>query len=67
MSRKAIRDSRYRIIGYIETAPDGKQKATNAQYRIVGYFDPARNETKDCQYRIVGRGNVLASLFVRCS
>jgi len=62
LGRIAIRDGQYRIIGYIETAPDGKQKALNSHYRIVGYFDPVRNETKDATYRIVGRGNVMAAL-----
>ncbi len=66
MGRQAIRDGRYRITGYIDTARDGKQQALNAQYRIVGYVDPARNETKDGQYRIVGRGNVLAALIAGC-
>lgn len=66
MGRQPIRDGRYRIIGYIDTAPDGKQKALNAQYRIVGYFDPVRNETKDARYNIIARGNVLAALVVGC-
>lgn len=31
--------------------------------RLVGWFDPARNETRDANGRLVGRGDQLASLF----
>lgn len=62
MSIETIKDTYYRIVGYIETRADGTQVAKDARYRIVGYFDPRRNETKDAHYRLVGRGNFLSSL-----
>ena len=65
MTTQTLKDSSYRIIGYIETRSDGAQIGKNAQYHIVGYYDPKGDNTKDSQYRIVGHGNLLASL-VRC-
>jgi hypothetical protein len=57
-----LRDSSQRIIGYIETKPDGSQIGRDAFQRIKGYYDPNANATKDASLRIVGYGNLLASL-----
>jgi hypothetical protein len=65
MSREILKDARYRVIGYIDTTPDGRQTAKDSRYRIVGYYEPAVNITKDARFRIVGHGNLLASL-IRC-
>jgi hypothetical protein len=62
MSRVPIKDGQFRIVGYVDTEANGKQRALNARYRIVGHYDPATNETKDATYRIVARGNALAAL-----
>ncbi len=62
MSTQTLKDDRYRVIGYIETKPDGSQVGKDARYRIRGYYDPKTNKTKDARYRIVGTGNLLASL-----
>lgn len=62
MSRTAIRDRNYRTLGYIETMPDGRQKALNANYRTLGYYDPDRDVTMDANYRTIARGNVLSAL-----
>jgi hypothetical protein len=62
MNRQTLKDSHYRVIGYIDTAPDGKQTGLDAHYRTVGYYDPRANSTKDAHYRVVGYGNLLASL-----
>ena len=62
MNRTALKDSHYRVIGYIDTAPDGKQTARDARYHVVGHYDPARDVTKDAQYRVIGHGNLLATL-----
>lgn len=62
MSRQVLKDSRFRIIGYIDTAIDGKQTGRNARFQIVGYFDPRMDVTKDHRFHIVGHGNLLASL-----
>jgi hypothetical protein len=62
MSTQTLQDSSYRTIGYIETEYDGRQVGKDASYRIVGYYYPQSNETKDDCYRMVGHGNLLASL-----
>ena len=62
MSTQILKDSRFRIVGYIETRSDGKQVATDSRYRIVGYYDPKTNKTTDAHVRIVGDGNFLSSL-----
>jgi hypothetical protein len=62
MSRQTLKDAQFRIIGYIDTADDGRQTARDAQFRIVGYYEPNTNQTKDAQFRVVAHGNLLASL-----
>jgi hypothetical protein len=47
MSRKAIKDRNFRVLGYIETMPDGRQKALNANFRTLGYYNPRRDATTD--------------------
>lgn len=62
MRRKTLRDARYRTLGYIDTAADGRQTARDAQLRIVGYYDPRSDLTRDARLRSIGSGNLLASL-----
>ena len=62
MSMQTLKDSHYKIIGYIETKTDGSQVGKDANYKIKRYYDPKSNETKDAHYKIVGEGNLLASL-----
>jgi hypothetical protein len=64
MSTQTLKDSHYRITGYIETKSDGIQVGKDAHYRIKGYYDPKTNKTKDAQYRVVGEGNLLTSLIL---
>lgn len=66
MHRQTLKDSRYRIVGYIDTAADGKQTGKTAQFHIFGYYDPHTGLTKDQRFHIVGHGNLLASL-IACS
>jgi hypothetical protein len=60
--RAVIRDSRYRVVGYIDTDRDGRQRAMNARCETVGFYDPVRKVTKDAKCRVVGYGNVLSAL-----
>jgi hypothetical protein len=62
MSREAIKDKNYRMLGYIEMMSDGKQKALDSNYRTLGYYDPKRNVTQDSNYRTIAQGNVLSGL-----
>lgn len=65
MSRQEIKAADgYTILGYIETMPDGKQKAlAKVGYTTLGYFDAQRNATLDKDgYTTLATGNVLSGL-----
>lgn len=62
MSTVTLKDSHFSIIGYIESAPDGRQTGKDAHFSIVGYYDPRMNVTKDAHFSVVGYGNLLGSL-----
>jgi hypothetical protein len=62
MNRQTLKDARYRTIGYIDTAADGRQTVRDARVRIVGYYDPRSNLTRDARLHTVGSGNLLATL-----
>jgi hypothetical protein len=62
VSRQDIRDPSNKLLGYIETSSDGREKATDALNKTLGYFDPQRNATTDPSNRVLARGNVLADL-----
>lgn len=62
MNRYTLRDKHHHIIGYIDTASDGKQTGRNANHRIVGYYEPRSDITRDANHHIVAHCNVLASL-----
>ncbi len=62
MSTQTLKDSKFRIIGHIETRSDGVQVLKNDRFVILGYYDPRSNQTKDGRFRIVGTGNLLTSL-----
>ena len=60
--REPIKDYYNRIIGYIETKPNGDKIGYDFYLRIVGYYEKNSNLTKDFYRRIVGRGDILSSL-----
>ena len=62
---REIKDSNgYLTLGYIETMPDGKQRALDKNgYATLGYYDPGRNVTLDANgYATLATGNVLSAL-----
>jgi hypothetical protein len=62
MSRKATKDRNFRVLGYIEEMPNGRQTALNANFRTLGYYDSKRDVTTDANFRTLARGNVLSAL-----
>lgn len=62
MNRQAIRNPSNKLLGYIETYSDGRQKATDANNKTLGYFDPQRNATTDPNNRVLARANILSGL-----
>jgi hypothetical protein len=62
--RQYLRDSNGRLIGWREEGMVGRINGRNDAGRLVGWFDPARNETRDANGRLVGRGDLLATLML---
>lgn len=62
MARQTLRDKNYKVIGHIDTDPSGKQTLRDSAFKIKGYFDPKTNTTRDSAFKLVGKGNLLASL-----
>jgi hypothetical protein len=62
VSRQAIRNPNNKLLGYIETCGDGRQKATDANNKTLGYFDAKRNVTTDTNNRVLARANILTGL-----
>lgn len=60
-----IKDFYNRIIGYVDTKPNGDQTGYDFYKRIVGYYDKRANVTRDFYRRIVGRGNMLTGLIIQ--
>lgn len=60
-----IKDFYNRIIGYVDTKPNGDQTGYDFYKRIVGYYDKRANVTRDFYKRIVGRGNMLTGLIMQ--
>lgn len=60
-----IKDFYNRIIGYVDTKPNGDQTGYDFYKRIVGYYDKRANVTRDFYKRIVGRGNMLTGLIIQ--
>ena len=53
MAEQIIKDSYFRILGYIETKPNGDKIGKDSYRRIVGYYEAKTNVTKDFYQRIV--------------
>lgn len=64
-STEVLRDFYNRIIGYIETdSITGDKVGRDFYNRIIGYYKKNLNQTTDFYGRIVGKGDILASLIV---
>lgn len=63
--KEALKDFQNRIIGYIDTKPNGDQIGYDFYNRIVGYYEKQTNLTKDFYRRIVGKGNQLSALIYK--
>ena len=46
MAEQIIKDSYFRILGYIETKPNGDKIGKDSYRRIVGYYEAKTNVTK---------------------
>ena len=57
-----LKDFGGRIVGYIETSPNGDKVGKDFYRRIVGYYEASSNTTKDFYRRVVGKGDMLSAL-----
>lgn len=64
MRTDTLKDAQSRIIGYIETDPNGRQTAKTARHITVGYYDPRTNWTVNRHNCRVSSGNTLAALLL---
>ena len=60
--QEPLRDFYNRVIGWIETKPNGDKIGYDFYKRIVGYYEKQNNVTRDFYKRIIAKGDVLASL-----
>ncbi|MFM7152513.1 MAG: hypothetical protein ACKO4W_15865 [Bacteroidota bacterium] len=62
MPQQTLKDRNNNTIGYILTDSKGKQTIKDKNLVVKGYYDPETNVTKDRNHRVIGRGNLLATL-----
>ena len=62
MERITLKDARFRIIGYVDIAPNGDKTLRNEKFQILGYYKKQLNITQDARFMTVGRGDILTSL-----
>lgn len=67
MKEEIIKDYYGRIIGYVQTQPNGDKIGKDFYHRVVGYYDKRTNTTKDFYRRVVARGDALVSLITTSS
>ena len=62
MNREYIKEFSGKILGYVETSPNGDQTAFDFDTRqILGYYRASHNHTTDFLGRVVAKGNCVAS------
>lgn len=62
MNKTPVKDFNGRILGWIVTESDGRQKAMDFTGKLLGTYYPDRNTTNDFYGRVLYRGNMIASL-----
>ena len=61
-NREAIRFSNGRILGYIDTLPNGDKEVRDSSGRYLGKYDKHMNVTKDYAGRLLYRGDQSSML-----
>jgi len=65
MADKELRDANYHLLGKIRQRSDGTLEGRDASGCLKGTYNPKRNETRDANGRLIGKGNLLAILITR--
>ncbi|MBQ8738672.1 MAG: hypothetical protein IJZ04_04155 [Clostridia bacterium] len=63
MAKEAIKEFSGRIIGYIDTKPNGDKVVSSWTGKILGTYFKSRNVTCDFYGRIIARGECCGMLF----
>lgn len=61
MGTQELRDRSNKLIGKIKDV-GGKLEIRDSSNKLKGRYDPKKNETRDDTNRLVGKGNLLATL-----
>ncbi|MCS7041898.1 MAG: hypothetical protein NZR01_03820 [Bryobacteraceae bacterium] len=62
--RRELRDPNGRLLGWLAPRPGGVLEARDRAGRLLGTYDPAGNETRDRNGRLLYRGEALSALIV---
>lgn len=65
MEKEIIRDFYGKILGSIETDSNGNKIVRDFYGKILGYYNKTANVTQDFYKRVIGRGDLSASLLYR--
>jgi hypothetical protein len=57
-----LRDRNHKRIGEIRTDSSGRQTLYNSTNRRLGEYNPKTKETRDANNRLIGKGNLRATL-----
>ena len=59
--KEAIKDWSGKILGWIETMPNGDKKATDFGGKILGYYKKQSNYTTDFYGKLIYQGDAVVS------
>jgi len=65
MTRKAIKDATGRLLGSIDTNPNGREQAYDVQGQMLGSYDPQDDATKTATGTLLTKGNTVAGLILK--
>lgn len=63
MDRVELRDRTGRLLGWREVR-NGRLEGRHMTGRLCGWYSPRHNETRDAAGRLIGTGDLLATLIV---
>ena len=62
MADRELRDKSGHLLGKIKSLSNGRLELRDASGRLLGHYDPKTDQTRDHTGKLVGKGNLLASL-----
>jgi YD repeat-containing protein len=65
MAKEVIKDHTGKLLGSIDTNPNGYERGYDSQGQMLGSFDPQTNTTKTATGTLLANGNALAGLIFK--